>query len=143
MAERNTFRTAGIVMIGGGLALAALTFITWYEINGNEVSAWDALRRTDVAIFAAGIVAAACGAWLGFGDPGPEGRFVAMLATAASALAALVIVLRIASPPGDGEVKIGIFLALLAAAVTAAGGLMALSSSRGAAPGPTAPTPGQ
>jgi hypothetical protein len=142
MAEGNTSRTAGVVMIVGGLALAALTFMTWYEIKGNDLNAWDALRRTDVAIFGAGIVAAACGGWLGFGDPGPEGRFVAALATAAGALAALVVVVRIVSPPGDGDVKLGIFLALLAALAAAVGGLMALSSRRSASPAGSGPSAG-
>jgi len=140
MAEGNTApRTAGLLMIVGGAALAALTFMTWYEVNGVDLNAWDALRRTDVAIFAAGVVAAACGVWLGFGNPGPEGRLVAMLATAAGVLAALVVIIRIVSPPGDADVKFGIFLALAAAVIAAIGALMALSAVRSAPPGPTEP----
>ena len=54
MAEKNAFRTAGMVMIVGGLALAALTFITWYEINGNDVikATYRARYNSVAALFA-------------------------------------------------------------------------------------------
>src|SRR5918994_1462601 len=79
MGERSTQvpPIAGWLMIVGGVALAGLTFVDWYELFGVGVNAWQTLTRTDVAIFAAGIVAAACGAWLVFGDVGPERRVVA------------------------------------------------------------------
>ena len=121
-------------MIVGGLALAVLTFVTWYDVAGVESNAWDALRRSDVVIFAAGLVAASCGAWLGFGNVGPEQRAVALIGGGAAAVGALIVILRMVSPPGDGDLKVGIFLALVAALIATIGGLMAL-----AAKGPPAP----
>jgi hypothetical protein len=121
-------------MIVGGLALAVLTFVTWYDVAGVESNAWDALRRSDVVIFAAGLVAASCGAWLGFGNVGPEQRAVALIGGGAAAVGALIVILRMVSPPGDGDLKVGIFLALVAALIATIGGLIAL-----AAKGPPAP----
>jgi hypothetical protein len=80
------------------LALAVSTFLDWYDFLGAGVSAWDALRRTDVAIFVAGVLAAASGAWLGFGDVGPERRVVAPLGAAAGVLGAVAVIVRMASP---------------------------------------------
>ncbi|MGH2961420.1 MAG: hypothetical protein ACRDL3_04390 [Solirubrobacterales bacterium] len=133
-------RTAGLTMIVGGIALAAFTFLTWYDVGGVDNNAWDALRRTDVVVFAGGLVAAAGGAWLAFGDIGPEARVVAFLGAAAAGLAGLIVIVRMLSPPGDGDLKIGIFLALLAAAIAVIGGLMALSATwRSPPPRPTTP----
>lgn len=127
-------------MIVGGAALAIFTFLTWYEIGGVDATAWDALRRTDFLVFAGGLVAAGAGAWLAFGDVGPEGRVVALLGAGAAGLAVLIVIVRMASPPGDGELKIGIFLALVAAVLATIGGLMALAATwRTSAPPPTAP----
>jgi hypothetical protein len=136
---------ASWLLIGGGLALAVLTFVTWFDVGGVDRNAWEALRRTDVVVFGAGVVAAACGAWLAFGDVGPEGRVVALLGIAAAVVGALVVVVRMISPPGDGDLAFGVFLALAAAALAAVGGVLALTSSGGAGPGgsgPPAGTPG-
>lgn len=116
-------------MIAGGVALAVLTFVTWYEVAGADLNAWEGLRRSDAVIFGAGLVAAACGAWLLFGDVGPEGKAVAAIGAAAAAVGALVVFVRMVSPPGDADLRIGIFLALVAALVAAVGGLMALASA--------------
>jgi drug/metabolite transporter (DMT)-like permease len=115
-------------MVAGGVALALLTFMTWYDNSGIDLTAWDALRRTDVVIFAAALVAAAAGAWLGFGDVGPERRWVALIGAGAGFLAALVVIIRTASPPGEADPQIGIFLALVAAVVAGVGGLLTLRS---------------
>jgi hypothetical protein len=132
---------AGGLMIVGGVALAALTFVTWYEIPfGGDANAWDALRRSDLVIFAAGLVAAAAGAWLTFGNVGPEARVVAMVGAGAAAVAVLVVIVRMVSPPGDADLRIGIFLALAAAVIAGIGGLMALFSTAGSTP--ARPTPG-
>jgi hypothetical protein len=125
-------------MIIGGIALAVFTFLTWYDIGGVQNTAWDALRRTDFVVFAGGLVAAAGGAWLAYGDVGPEARVVAFLGAAAAGLAGLIVLVRMFSPPGDGDLEIGIFLALCAAAVAALGGLRALSATWRSPPsGPT------
>ena len=125
---------SGWLLIVGGAALALVTFLTWYEIPGVELNAWEGLRRTDVVIFGAGVVAALCGAWLLFGDVGPEGRAVAAIGAGVAAIGAVVVIVRMVSPPGDADLRIGIFLALVAAAVGVVGGLMALASAAPTSP---------
>jgi len=115
------------LLVVGGLALAVSTFLDWYDFLGAGVSAWDALRRTDVAIFVAGLVAAASGAWLGFGDVGPERRVVAPLGAAAGVLGAVAVIVRMASPPSDLSLEAGIYIALVAAVLAAIGGILAVS----------------
>ena len=124
MPDRGTTvsPTSGWLLTVGGAALALATFLTWYEIAGAELNAWEGLRRTDIVIFGAGVVAAACGAWLLFGDVGPEGRVVA-------AIGVIAVFVRMISPPGDADLKVGIFLALVAALAGVVGGLMALASA--------------
>ena len=138
MADRGTTVSplAGWLMIVGGAALAMVTFLTWFEIAGTEFSAWEGLRRTDVVIFGAGVLVAACGAWLLFGDVGPEGPAVAAIGAGVAAIAALVVVVRMVSPPDDGDLRIGIFLGLVAALGAMVGGLIALASASPAARSP-------
>ena len=121
------------LLVAGGLALAVSTFLDWYDFLGSGVSAWDALRRTDVAVFVAGLVAAASGAWLGFGDVGPERRVVAPLGAAAGVLGAVAVIVRMASPPGDLSLEAGIYIALVAAVLAAIGGILAVSRAGGPA----------
>lgn len=132
MGSVNGASRAGVwLLLVGGLALAVSTFLDWYDFLGAGVSAWDALRRTDVAIFVAGVVAAASGAWLGFGDVGPERRVVASLGAAAGVLGAVAVIVRMASPPGDLPLEAGIYIALVAAVLAAIGGILAVSRAGG------------
>jgi hypothetical protein len=135
MASANGAARAGVwLLVVGGLTLAVSTFLDWYDFLGAGVSAWDALRRTDVAVFVAGLVAAASGAWLGFGDVGPERRVVAPLGAAAGMLGAVAVIVRMASPPGgDVSLEAGIYIALVAAVVAAIGGVLAVSRAGGPA----------
>jgi hypothetical protein len=134
MGSVNGASRAGVwLLLVGGLALAVSTFLDWYDFLGAGVSAWDALRRTDVAIFVAGVVAAASGAWLGFGDVGPERRVVAPLGAAAGVLGAVAVIVRMASPPGDLSLEAGIYIALVAAVLAAIGGILAVSRAGGQA----------
>jgi peptidoglycan/LPS O-acetylase OafA/YrhL len=133
MGERSTQvpPIAGWLMIVGGVALAVLTFVDWYELFGVGVNAWQTLTRTDVAIFAAGIVAAACGAWLVFGDVGPERRVVAPFGALAAGLGAIAVFVRMVSPPADLPLKFGIYLALAAALAATVGGVVGTLSTFG------------
>jgi hypothetical protein len=115
-------------MIVGGAAVAVFTFLPWYDVAGVDRNAWEGLRRTDVLIFAAGLIAGLAGAWIAFGDPGPERPVVAAVAAAAAAAAALVVVVRMFSPPGDAGLKFGIFIALAAAVVAAVASLLAFTA---------------
>jgi peptidoglycan/LPS O-acetylase OafA/YrhL len=145
MGERSTPvpPLAGWLMILGGAALAMLTFADWYEFFGEGVNAWQTLTRTDVAIFVAGIVAGACGAWLLFGDVGPERRVVAPFGALAAGLGAIVVFVRMVSPPADLPLKYGIYLALAAALAATAGGVIATRSTFGSPrpPRPAGPEP--
>jgi hypothetical protein len=128
MGEGRSNTGPALVMVLGGAALALLTFMTWYDNAGIDLTAWDALRRTDVIIFAAGLIAAAAGAWLAFGDVGPEGRWVSLVGAGAAFIGAVIVIIRIASPPGEADPQIGIFLALAAAVIAAIGGLLTVRS---------------
>ena len=143
MSERSTPvpPLAGWLMIVGGVALAGLTFVDWYEFFGVGVNAWQTLTRTDVAIFVAGIVAAACGAWLMFGDVGPERRVVAPFGALAAGLGAIVVFVRMVSPPADLPLKFGIYLALAAALAATVGGVIATLSTFGSPRPPSRPGP--
>jgi hypothetical protein len=133
-APARTPAPATVLMIAGGVALAALTFVTWFEGDRGDLNAWDGLRRSDVVIFAAGLAAAAAGGWLMFGDVSPELRAVALIGGAAAAIGALVVIVRIVSPPEGLDIKFGIFLALAAALIAGIGGLMALLAANRSPP---------
>src|SRR5918996_2228185 len=142
MAEgRAVSPLAGWLMIVGGVALAVFTFTPWFDFGpfGGDQSAWEGLRRTDVLIFAAGIAIAAGGAWLNFGDVGPEGGVVALLAAVAALVGVVLVLRQIFSPPGDAPLRFGIFLALAALAIGLLGSLLAAMQvwrSRRAGAGP-------
>ncbi|HEX2436081.1 MAG TPA: hypothetical protein VHI76_05440 [Solirubrobacterales bacterium] len=136
MPDRGTTVSplSGWLLIVGGVALALVTFLPWYEVAGAELNAWEGLRRTDVVIFGAGVVTALCGAWLLFGNVGPEGRVVAAIGAGVAAIGAVVVIVRMVSPPGDADLRIGIFIALVAAAAGVVGGLMALATAAPTSP---------
>ncbi|HZA59925.1 MAG TPA: hypothetical protein VE401_03980 [Solirubrobacterales bacterium] len=130
MAEgRSVSPLAGWLMIVGGVALAVFTFTPWFDFGpfGGDQSAWEGLRRTDVIIFAAGIAIAAGGAWLNFGDVGPEGGVVALLAVVAAVVGIVLVLRQVVSPVNDAPLRFGIFLALAALAIGLVGGLLAAS----------------
>jgi hypothetical protein len=118
---------AGWLMIVGGVALAVFTFTPWFSFGpfGGDQSAWEALRRTDVIIFAAGIAIAAGGAWLNFGDVGPEAGVVALLAALAAVIGIVLVMRQVISPVNDAPLRFGIFLALAALAVGLLGSVLA------------------
>jgi hypothetical protein len=127
MAEgRAVSPLAGWLMIVGGVALAAFTFTPWFDFGvfGGDQNAW-VLQRTDVLIFAAGIAVAAGGAWLRFGDVGPEGGVVALLGALAAAVGIVLVLRQVFSPIGDAPLRFGIFLALAALVIGFVGSLLA------------------
>jgi hypothetical protein len=140
MAEgRSVSPLAGWLMIVGGVALAIFMFTPWFDFGpfGGDKNAW-VLRRTDVLIFAAGIAVALGGAWLRFGDVGPEGGVVALLATAAAVVGIVLVTRQIIDPTGGAPLRFGIFLAVAALAVGLVGSVMAALSLR---PSPSGPGP--
>lgn len=122
----------GALMALGGIALGVFMFLNWYEVAGafgpEKVNAWDALRRADVVIFVLAVIGFAVGAATMLRRPGAapsQLRPLGLVGAAAGALAALIIVIRMVSPPGDAEVAFGVVLGLIAAAVIALGGVIA------------------
>jgi hypothetical protein len=145
MAEgRAVSPLAGWLMIVGGVALAAFTFTPWFDfgIFGGDQSAWEGLRRTDVIVFAAGIAIAAGGAWLNFGDVGPEAGVVALLGAVAAVVGVVLVLRQIFSPPGDAPLRFGIFLALAALAVGLLGSALAALQVWRSRPSGTGPPTG-
>jgi predicted membrane channel-forming protein YqfA (hemolysin III family) len=144
MAEgRAVSPLAGWLMIVGGVALAIFMFTPWFDFGpfGGDKNAW-VLRRTDVLIFAAGIAVALGGAWLKFGDVGPEGGVVALLAAVAAVVGIVLVLRQVFSPINDAPLRFGIFLALGALVIGLAGSLMAAMSLRSGTSGPGPPTSG-
>jgi hypothetical protein len=144
MAEQRSLSPlAGYLMIAGGVALAIFTFTPWFDFGpfGGEKTAW-VLQRTDALIFAAGIAIAAGGAWLRFGDVGPEGGVVALLATLAAVVGIVLVLRQVFSPINDAPLRFGIFLALGALAVGLAGSILAVISWRSPPSRPRPPAAG-
>ena len=143
----DTSRISFGEMVAGvsGLALFIFMFLPWYGASvdfegvgsvSESANAWEALSFIDillliVALLAIGLAVARAMGAVPANLPAPPGTIVA----AAGALAVLLVLFRILSIPGpDVEVdgvdfsrKIGVFLALLAAAGVAFGGWTAMN----------------
>jgi len=157
-----------------GVLLIIFEFFSWYggkasgTIGGVHVShtgggadAWQAFSFIDILLFVLALVAIGVAVMRGLNRVPAMPYSPAILVTGAGGLAVLLILFRIISKPDFGGVpsailgvhfsvtlKLGIFLALLAAAGMAYGGWMAMQASGasfgdvtgGGGPGGTAPT---
>ena len=149
-----------MVAAASGVALFIFMFLPWYGVEDVEgsLNAWEALSFIDIVLFlvvvvAVGVAVARAGNNMPSDLPAPPGTIVML----AGALAVLLIVFRlIVTPDLGGDVaeafnvevdttrKIGIFLALIAAAGIAFGGYTATNErAEGTAPpaGPAGGTP--
>jgi hypothetical protein len=111
-------RTPDLVAAAGGVALLAAMFLHWYGLAlpggpalGPEVTAWQAFSVLDVVQATR--------------DSAALPVLFSVLTTVAGAIAALLILYRIANQPGPNdvvEVQAGAWLAFLAAVVVTVGG---------------------
>jgi hypothetical protein len=139
-----------MLLIGAGAVLLLISlFLTWYQ---PEVDAWEIFEVWDLVLAVLAIVALiAVSSRLGFGPPRPSSWLIA------PAIAALVIVLyAILNPPPlartiDGDPDVGLWLALAASVLMAAGALLSVArisvaftpGAPGAGPGPPRPGGGR
>lgn len=123
--EATSFELALLLIGAGAILLLVSLFLTWYEPG---IDAWEIFEVWDLVLALLAIVAlTAIAGRLGFGSPRPASWIVA------PALAALVIVLfSIINPPPlsgsvDGTPATGLWLALTASVLMAAGALMSVA----------------
>jgi len=139
----------GLLIAGGsGLLLLISLFLPWYGVSASlgagtpavtaTASGWDALKFIDVLLFLVAVVAIASAALSAAGRlpelPVPVGQ----LLLGAGILALVLVLYRLLDLPGDtGGIagveigrKIGLFVALIAAAGIAVGGTQAAASPR-------------
>ncbi len=115
-----------MLLIGAGAILLLISlFLTWYQ---PEVDAWEIFEVWDLVLAALAILAlVAVASRMGAGRPRPSSWLIG------PAIAALVIVLyAIVNPPPlartiDGDPDTGLWLALAASILMAAGALMAVA----------------
>ncbi|HVF77450.1 MAG TPA: hypothetical protein VNA28_04055 [Solirubrobacteraceae bacterium] len=128
-AAPNTARTieAGMLLIGlGAILLLVSLFLEWYQ-PGAE--AWDVFEVWDLvlALLAIGALVAVAGR-LGFGPPRPASW---LLGPAAAAL--IIVLYAIVDPPPlaaalpDGDPSTGLWLALAASILMAAGAVLSVA----------------
>ena len=112
----------------GGLGLLVSSFLPWYSAGGQDATAWQAFSVTDIVMAAAAVmglsVAACVLAHISVSYP-VAGSAVA---TGFGAAALILIVIRLADPPGEGDVgiEIGAWLGLVSAIAVTVGGYMGM-----------------
>ena len=123
-------RVPDLVAGAGGFALLASMFLHWYGLalpggRAREVTAWQAFSVLDVVLALLALVPFALVFTQATRDSAALPVLFSVLTTCAGAIAALLILYRIANQPGPNdvvEVEAGAWLAFLAAVVVAAGG---------------------
>ena len=107
---------------GGALLLASL-FLPWF----GDDSAWQSLAVADIVL----CLAAAVAIWLPFAAAASEKTDVPIVVSALTALAGviglLVVCFRLLNPVGSAGRDFGIYLALFASILVAAGGWRAMA----------------
>jgi hypothetical protein len=124
-------RTGELVASLGGVALFVVLFFDWIGAEGSDegVSGWDYLGAdvTGFLVFLAAITAVTLGIGAATGRRNPLfGWRWGGPTTVLGALAFDVALWRMFTVPDGGELSIGIFLGLIAAAAVTAGGYMTL-----------------
>jgi hypothetical protein len=112
----------------GGVGLLVSSFLPWYSVGGQDATAWQAFSVTDIVMAAAAVmglsVAACVLAHISVSYP-VAGSAVA---TGVGALALILIAIRLADPPGEGDVGVefGAWLGLVSAIAVTVGGYMGM-----------------
>jgi hypothetical protein len=138
--ERVRLAPGDAIAAAGGVALLVSMFLPWYRIEldvagakvGDTVTAWQAFELVDVLLLLVALVAIAAPAARAAGSP-QEDPLGGLLLPAAGALGVVLVLFRLIDVPepdiplvgGDFvevQRRLGIFVALLAAAAIAAGG---------------------
>ncbi len=115
-----------------GLGLLVATFLPWYSVGGENVTAWQAFSVTDVVLAAAALTAISVGIVLLFRLSVSYPMAGSSVAAGLGIVALILIVIRLINPPGSGDVdrEIGAWLGLITAAGIACGGWLGMQESR-------------
>jgi hypothetical protein len=146
--DLSKLKIGDVVAAAGGALLIAALFLDWYGGSSvgtalpaglpsgfpdnfqnapktPNVDGWDALGFIDYVLLLTGMVALK---QLGLRVAGLRGRFgvpIAAVTTCLGGIALSLVIWRICDPVADGGLKIGIFLALIAATAVGVGGYLA------------------
>jgi lipid-A-disaccharide synthase-like uncharacterized protein len=121
---RGRIRASELVAGAGGALLLASLFLPWFD----EESAWQSLGVADIVL----CLAAAVAIWLPLAAAASEKTDVPIVVSALTALGGvlglLLVVFRLLDPVGSAGRDIGLYLALAASILVAAGGWRAMAS---------------
>jgi hypothetical protein len=137
----DRLRGAELLAGGGGALLFGVMFLPWFgKVSpycvrftgfscGHNVSAWGAFGFTDIVL----LLAAICG--IAVAVAGTNSKTDAQITSAAvtvpvALLATLLVVYRVLDPVGSKDLRVGIFLGLLACAAVTYGSWRAVRNER-------------
>jgi hypothetical protein len=102
-----------------GLVLLVSLFLPWYSVGGHDVTAWQAFAAVDVILAAAGVAALALVVVAAWQRTAAVPQALASMMIWLSAVAAVVVLVRLLNVPGDGSAdvgrEVGVWLGTLAA----------------------------
>ena len=129
--DASKLRTGEITAALGGLALFIILFFNWVGAEGSDegLSGWDYLGGdvTGFIVFLAATVAMTLGVLASLERRRPMGNWPwGGPTTALGVLAFDIVIWRLFTVPDGGELKVGIFLGLIAAGAIAVGGYLTL-----------------
>jgi hypothetical protein len=111
----------------GGLGLLVSTFLPWYSFLGDSVTAWQAFSVTDLILAAAAVMGMSVAVCVLFRISVSYPVAGSSVAAGFGAVALILIVIRMISPPGDHlDLDYGAWLGLLSAAAITIGGYMGM-----------------
>lgn len=155
MLDPSRLKLGDIIALAGGALLIASLFLDWYSVSGASligggphsfpetlvppgfdvevpgapsvpnVDGWNALGFIDFVLLLTGLVAVK---QAGIRIAGLRARApfpIAALTTALAGVAMTLVLWRVFDPVGDGDLKVGVWLALVATALIGAGGYLA------------------
>lgn len=121
-------RLGELVAAIGGLGLLVASFLPWYSFGELfDLTAWQAFSVTDLILAAAAVVGMSVAVCVLFGISVSYPVAGSSVAAGFGAVALILILIRMISPPGDHlDLDFGAWLGLLSAAAIAVGGYMGM-----------------
>jgi hypothetical protein len=112
----------------GGLGLLVASFLPWYSFGELfDLTAWQAFSVTDLILAAAAVVGMSVAVCVLFGISVSYPVAGSSVAAGFGAVAVILIVIRMISPPGDHlDLEYGAWLGLLSAAAITVGGYLGM-----------------
>jgi hypothetical protein len=146
--DPSKLKTGDIVAAAGGVLLIVSLFLDWYggaSVGGSlpaglpsgfsdltqnapkapSVDGWDSLGFIDYVLLLTGLVALKQGGIRVAGLRGRLGIPISAVTTGLGGIAMTLVIWRICDPVADGDLKVGIFLALIGSAAVGMGGYLA------------------